>query len=108
MTYYVPGGGFRHILDGNLDGMATEQAYYALVSYRRMLEEKTSLYDMTDVIDQDADSREEEETTEPTAETEEPVQDTDTGGNWWPVALLFAGVCTLYALVGINRKKLFG
>lgn len=48
-TYFVKGGGFKHIADGELDGMATEQGYYALTAYYRMLNGQTSLYDMTDV-----------------------------------------------------------
>lgn len=47
--FYVEGGGFKHVLNGSLDGMATEQGYYALVSYVRMLNGQTSLYDMSDV-----------------------------------------------------------
>ena len=47
--FYVEGGGFRHLADGKLDGMATEQAYYALTAYFRMVDGKTSLYDMRDV-----------------------------------------------------------
>lgn len=43
-------GGFRHTMDGKLNGMATEQGYYALVSYARFTENKTRLYDMRDVI----------------------------------------------------------
>ena len=50
MDYYVEGGGFRHLLDHDRDGMATEQAYYALVAYDRLLSGKTRLYDMTDVL----------------------------------------------------------
>ena len=52
MDYYVEGGGFRHLLDHDRDGMATEQAYYALVAYDRLLSGKTRLYDMTDVLNQ--------------------------------------------------------
>lgn len=43
-------GGFEHIPNGGIDGMATEQAQYALVSYFRFLDGKTALYDMTDVV----------------------------------------------------------
>jgi len=50
-SYYVEGGGFRHTPDGQLDGMATEQGYYALTAYYRFQAGKTGLYDMTDVID---------------------------------------------------------
>lgn len=52
-TYYVEGGGFEHIIGKKLDGMATEQSYYALVSYFRMENDQTSLYDMTDVTMKD-------------------------------------------------------
>ena len=48
LGYYVEGGGFKHIHSGKIDGIATEQGYYALTAYFRMLEGKTSLYDMTD------------------------------------------------------------
>ena len=48
LSYYVEGGGFKHILSGKIDGMATEQGYYALAAYFRLLEGKTPLYDMTD------------------------------------------------------------
>lgn len=50
LGYYVPGGGFRHIAEGKTDGVATEQAYYALTAYYRMLEGKTPLYDMTGTV----------------------------------------------------------
>ena len=48
-SFYVDGGGFRHIASGDLDGMATEQGYYALAAYYRLLAGQTSLYDMSDV-----------------------------------------------------------
>ncbi|WP_294466914.1 dockerin type I domain-containing protein [uncultured Ruminococcus sp.] len=41
--------GFAHIKDSAYNQMATEQAYYALVSYNRVKNGKTSLYDMSDV-----------------------------------------------------------
>lgn len=41
--------GFAHVMDGGYNQMATEQAYYALVSYNRVKNGKTSLYDMSDV-----------------------------------------------------------
>ncbi len=47
--FAIEGGGFEHIPQGGINGMATEQGQYALVSYFRFLEGKTSLYDMTDV-----------------------------------------------------------
>ena len=50
LEYHVSGGGFKHLMDGDTDGMATEQAYYALTSYARYLNNQTRLYDMTDVV----------------------------------------------------------
>lgn len=59
LTYHISGSGFMHVkagagnnggaAAGTLDGMATEQGYYALVAYQRMKDRKTSLYDMSDV-----------------------------------------------------------
>ena len=48
-SFYVTGGGFRHTANGDLDGMATEQGYYALAAYYRFVNAQTRLYDMTDV-----------------------------------------------------------
>lgn len=40
---------FEHIIGSGANGMATDQACYALVAYNRFLKGKTSLYDMSDV-----------------------------------------------------------
>lgn len=48
-AFAVPGGGFKHVADGEVNGMATEQGFYALVAYERLLLGKTSLFDMSDV-----------------------------------------------------------
>lgn len=50
MSFSVENG-FKHISEGNYDQMATEQAFYALVSYKRLINGQTSLYDMTDVFE---------------------------------------------------------
>ena len=47
--FYVEGGGFAHIPDAGINGMATEQAQYALAAYFRFVDGENSLYDMTDV-----------------------------------------------------------
>lgn len=49
-SYAVEGGGFKHTEGGERDGMATEQGYYALTAYMRLINGKTSLYDMSDVV----------------------------------------------------------
>lgn len=40
---------FEHIKNAGTNGMATDQAAYALVAYDRLLNNKNSLYDMSDV-----------------------------------------------------------
>ena len=80
LTYYIPGGGFRHILDGSLDGMSTEQAFYALVAYNRMLQNQNFLYDMTDVIDAGGDVNV-EVTSESAEAPVEPVEEEKESGN---------------------------
>ncbi|GKX28015.1 hypothetical protein SH1V18_04950 [Vallitalea longa] len=49
LTYIDSTGGFKHVLDENVDGMATDQGLYALVAYDRLVEGKNTLYDMSDV-----------------------------------------------------------
>lgn len=46
-AFYVQGGGFYYDAAGIVNSMATEQAYYALVSYDRLLKGQNSLYDMS-------------------------------------------------------------
>ena len=48
MEYQQKDGGFSHTLDGETDGMATDQAFCALVSYERFKDGKNSFYNMTD------------------------------------------------------------
>ena len=48
--FAVEDGGFAHVPNSGVNGMATEQGQYALVSYFRFKEGKTALFDMTDVI----------------------------------------------------------
>lgn len=44
------GGAFAHTMNGSADAMATEQACYALAALARAERGKTTLYDMTDVM----------------------------------------------------------
>lgn len=50
-TFYNDKGGFKHSQSDTTssNGLATEQAYYALASWYRLKVGKTSLYDMSDV-----------------------------------------------------------
>ena len=50
MSFNVSSGGFKHIASGSgANGLATQQAYYALVAYYRAVNGKSSLYDMNDI-----------------------------------------------------------
>lgn len=87
LSYYVEGGGFRHILSGKVDGMATEQGYYALTAYFRLLEGKTSLYDMGG---SDLPTTQEPEGTQTPAVSEAPTSEESTG-RWWIWLVLGVG-----------------
>ena len=56
VAYGLPGGGFKHLKDGERDAMATEQGYYALTAYARYLMGLNRLYDMRDVFDENAEA----------------------------------------------------
>jgi uncharacterized repeat protein (TIGR02543 family) len=47
-SFYIDGG-FSHLVDGKQDELATTQGFYALCAYYRFANDKTSLYDMSDV-----------------------------------------------------------
>lgn len=110
--FYVEGGGFKHIPTGKLDGMATEQGYYALTAYFRMLDGKSALYNMTDVIDLGGDKVEEEpaetlpvetepDTTEPAADED----DTKGGFPWWLLIVIVVLAGAIVVLVIISKPK---
>ena len=86
--FYVTGGGFRHTAGGDLDGMATEQGYYALAAYYRYLNGQTRLYDMSDVTVQ-------------TGGTATPATG-DAGVLVWVIALPVAALGAAFVL---KRKK---
>ena len=48
MTFSQKDGSFKHILDGESDPMATDQAFCAMVAYQRYQNKKNSFFDMTD------------------------------------------------------------
>lgn len=54
LTYAEEEGGFLHGVNSTrVDQMATEQAFYALVAYKRFVTGQTSLYDMSDLQEQE-------------------------------------------------------
>lgn len=100
LRYYVNGGGFKHVMDGELDGMATEQAYYALTAYYRFLTGKTNLYDMTDTINKGGDPVEVEPTVPATTEPAE-VEPAKTNFPWWILVICVVGGCGLGMVIAI-------
>ena len=110
LRYYVTGGGFKHVMDGAIDGMGTEQAYYALTAYYRFLTGKTNLYDMTDVINRGGDPA--EAPTEPTvpATTELSQPEPAKGGfPWWIIVICVVaayglGVVTVTIIIPKFKK----
>lgn len=99
--YYVAGGGFRHTPEGKLDGMATEQGYYALAAYYRMKDGKTGLYNMTDVVDMGGDvTASDTPVTSPA-----PIEEKD-GFPWWILlVVLAAGIVIAVVVIVAKRKK---
>ena len=83
--FYVTGGGFRHTANGERNGMATEQGYYALAAYYRFANAQTRLYDMTDV----------------TIQTGTPATG-DAGVTMWIIALPVAALAAAFVL---GKKK---
>lgn len=50
LAHYVEDeAAFKHVMGGTINGMATDQACYALVAYNRFMNQKNSLYNMSDV-----------------------------------------------------------
>ena len=43
-------GGFKHVINSSVNGMATEQGYQALTAYYRFLNGKNSIYNMNDIV----------------------------------------------------------
>ena len=87
-SFYVTGGGFKHVADKGRDGMATEQGYYALAAYYRFVNAQTRLYDMSDVTIQ-------------TGGSNTPATG-DTGVLVWVIAL---PVTILAAAFALKRKE---
>ena len=105
-SFYVTGGGFKHTADGERNGMATEQGYYALASYFRFVNGQTSLYDMSDVTIQTGGNTpadpDDPGKTDPTNPGTDTPATGDTGVLVWVIALPVAAVAAAFVL---KRKK---
>ena len=106
-SFYVDGGGFRHTASGELDGMATEQGYYALAAYYRFVNGQTSLYDMSDVTIQPntpatPDQPANPDTPDTPADPGTAQPTGDRGVTGWVIALTVSALC---AAAVIGRKK---
>ena len=62
---------FQHIIGDGANGMATDQAAYALVAYDRLMNGKTALYDYSDVIFDEPGTPDEPEEPNTPEDTEE-------------------------------------
>ena len=102
--FYVNGGGFRHTAGGDLDGMATEQGYYALSSYYRFLNGQTSLYDMSDVTVQTAGNTGGDNSGNGTNNGGTPATG-DTGVLVWVIALPVAALAAAFVLKRKEREE---
>jgi len=107
LRYYVDGGGFRHLLDGELDGMATEQGYYALTAYFRFRNGEKRLYDMTDILDKGgdpADAPSQVPVKKDTKPTQSGKEKSASPLLIVGIALMVLGVGAVVALVIIQRR----
>lgn len=103
--YYVEGGGFRHLSDGALDGMATEQGYNALTAYFRLLNGKAWIYDMSDVQKpaEPVPPVEPEAPTEPADPADPAIPET---GDHFQLVLPLIGLCVgLFGLIALIPSK---
>lgn len=106
-SFAVNGGGFKHLAtETSANGMATEQGFYALVAYYRLLNGQTSLYDMTDVKLEGVKAEEPVDDTDKsddTADTE--VEDTSSGGQvvlWVVIGVVAVGGIAALAVTSKN------
>lgn len=81
LTHYVEEEAmFEHIVGAGSNAMATDQACYALISYDRLVNGQTALYDMSDVTFDSIDSDVDSNTSEMTATLGVPAEIEGTAG----------------------------
>lgn len=73
--FYNGNGQFKHVLNGKANAMATEQALLALDAYIRMIDGKTSLYDMTDVLNNQQVDNDDENNSDEEGNQDKPLED---------------------------------
>ncbi|MEK4344347.1 S-layer homology domain-containing protein [Paenibacillus sp. FSL P4-0184] len=73
LTFAGPDGGFKHILTGKVDGMATDQGTYALIAYDRLINHKNRLFDMSNIVIQQPEETKEIEVQLPSGDTPKVV-----------------------------------
>lgn len=113
-SFAVNGGGFKHLAtETSANGMATEQGFYALVAYYRLLNGQSSLYDMADVKLEgvkaekpvnDTDKPDDATNTDTPVDTE--VEDTSSGGQvvlWVVIGAVAVGGITALAVTSKKR-----
>ena len=94
----LAGGGFRHLMDdADVDGMATEQGYYALAAYYRFINGQTRLYDMSEVTIKAND--------QPVQPTDPTTPGTPATGDNQPVMLWFGSVLISGAAILLLAQK---
>lgn len=82
MKFRCEDGGFKHLLSNpGSNGMATEQALYALVSQNRLLNGQTSLYDMSDVGKDDQDQDQDDDNITNPGDNTNPGDSNDNDNN---------------------------
>ncbi|QSX04860.1 S-layer homology domain-containing protein [Sedimentibacter sp. zth1] len=90
--FYIPEtGGFKHVKEYGIDGMATDQGMYAMVAYSRFLKGQTSLYDMSDVEKKYEEKVLPKKNTEPKIEYKNKFTDIDSSSE-------------KEAIIGLNAK----
>ena len=103
--FYVDGGGFYHTKgESEVNGMATEQGYYALASYYRYLNGQTRLYDMTDVTIQAGGNTGGDNSGNGTTNGGTPATG-DNGVLVWVVALPTAALAAAFVLKRKEREE---
>ncbi len=102
-SFYVTGGGFKHIASGDLDGMATEQGYYALAAYYRLANGQGGLYDMSDVTIQPSGNTSGGDNSGNGTNNGGTPTTGDAGVTMWIVALPVAAIAA--ALVLTKKKR---